>query len=242
LVVEKALPPATKAYRRLANDIGFLGMVPQFKSNVMMSINQYSARFGSVQRGKEGMVLLRDVLLIEEPRPNEMTITRAPSGTFHDGIWRIQAAKIFYFKGTGLHTTETKGEVVINDPIRIADLFMPVQPTELSAADLLVAIKSNREAHLSTTANEVAYHQKYSGPAACLVFAFTGAVLAVRFAKAGPFIGVMVSLGLVWLHFNAYVISGEVLGKNGWIPPVGAAWLPNVLFFVVGLFFVRRLE
>ena len=54
--------------------------------------------------------------------------------------------------------------------------------------------------------------------------------------------GVMVSLGLVWMYYNAYVISTEILGKNGWLSPVLAAWVPNVVFALIGLVFVRKLE
>jgi lipopolysaccharide export LptBFGC system permease protein LptF len=54
--------------------------------------------------------------------------------------------------------------------------------------------------------------------------------------------GVLVSLIIVWLHFNLFVITGEIFGKNTWVSPVLAAWIPNVLFAAVGLLFLRRLE
>lgn len=242
LIVEKVVPPSSKAYRKLVNEVGLLAAMPQFKQNVMMSIDRYSASFGSIQRLDNGKVLLRDIVLIERPRPNEITLYKSEEGTYQDGIWSVNAPTGLNLKGAILVTMETKDKIIINEPVRIADLFAPPAPEETPTSELLESIKQAREHKQSTTGLEVKYHQKFSVPAACFIFAFTGAILAMRFSKAGPFIGVMVSLGLVWMYFNIYVITGDILGKYAWMPPIAAAWAPNVLFAVLSLIFVRRLE
>jgi lipopolysaccharide export system permease protein len=66
--------------------------------------------------------------------------------------------------------------------------------------------------------------------------------MAVNFARSGAFMGVLLSIFLVLLYYNAYVISTEILGRNSWVSPVVAAWLPNVVFLVLGLVFLRRAE
>lgn len=242
IVVEKVVPPSSRSYRKLMNEVGVLAAMPAFKQNVMMSIDRYSASFKSVQKIDNNQVLMRDIVLIERPRPGEVYLYMAGDGNYKGGVWRIKAPTVVHLKGTIVLSLKTNDDVVINEPVRIADLFAPPSPEETSAAELLEAIKQGRE-HMQPTASlEVKYHQKFAVPAACFIFAFTGAIFAVRFAKAGPFIGVMVSLGIVWLYFNIYVIAGDILGKYAWMPPVGAAWLPNVLFGACSLIFVRRLE
>lgn len=241
-VVEKVVPPSSKAYRRVVNEVGFLAATPNFKSNVMLSIDRFSASFGSIQRMRTGQVLMRDIVMIERPRPNEIMLYHSANGTYEDGIWTIQAPTWFDLKGTVLVAGGTKDKMTINEPIRVADLFLAPVPEETSAEDLAQAIKQAKEHKLPTNDLEVKYHQKFSVPAACLIFAFTGAVFATRFSKSGPFIGVMVSFGIVWIYFNIYIITGDIFGKHAWIPPIVAAWIPNVLFFAIGLIFVRRLE
>ncbi len=240
-VVEQVVPPASKAYRKLVNEVGLLAAVPQFRSNVMLNVDRYTASFGSVARQPNGVVALNDVLMFERPRPNEAVCYKAKNGTYKDGVWKIRAANIVRWKDSSVTSIESN-DVTIYEPIRIADLFVQPTPEEETSSSLLKAIRQYKASHLSTTNLEIQFHQKLAGPVACLIFAFTGAVLAMRLSKAGPFIGVMVSLGIAWLYFNAYVISGEVLGRNGWVSPIMAAWLPNIVFGAFGLLLVRRME
>ncbi|MCW5936370.1 MAG: LptF/LptG family permease [Fimbriimonadaceae bacterium] len=242
LVVDRLVPPAAKAYTRLINEVGLLGAAPQFRSNVVLEIDRFTASFGTVSRSDQGTILLTEILLIERPRQGETILYWAKSGEYKDGVWRILAPTIYHLRGTTLTAAETKKEVPINEPIRIADLFAPPTPDQETVASLQEAIRSRRAALQSTTALEIALQQKFAVPFSCLVFSLTGAVFAMLFARAGPFMGVLVSLGLVWLYFNLYVISGEIFGRNHWVSPMVAAWLPNLLYLFVGLILVRRLE
>lgn len=241
-VVEKVVPAASKSYRKLVNEVGLLAAMPQFRSNVNLNLGRYSAMFGSVSRGDNGKVLLRDIVLLERLRPNEVRMYTSPEGTYQNGVWIVKAAFAVHFRDKTFVSAKTEEDVTINEQIRIADLFSPPSPEEEPLESLADAIVQNKAARQPTTQLEIALQQRFANPVTCLVFAFTSAVLAMRFAKAGPFIGVMVSLGLVWLHFNFYVISGDVLGRQGWVPPVAAAWMPNIVFCLFSLFFVRRLE
>lgn len=242
LIVERWVPPASQSYKKLLTEVGFLAGIPQFRSNVNLNLGRYSASFGSVARGDRGVVELREIVLFERPRPGEVIIYNSKEGSYDDGVWNVQSPYVVHLKGTTLLTASTRDTIKIFEQIRVSDIFAQPSPEEESVEELVTAIRQFREMGQPTTNLEIAFHQKFSVPVACLVFAFTGAVLAMRFSKAGPFIGVMVSLGLVWAYFNVYVISGEVLGKNGWASPILAAWLPNLLFGLFGLILVRRLE
>jgi lipopolysaccharide export LptBFGC system permease protein LptF len=62
------------------------------------------------------------------------------------------------------------------------------------------------------------------------------------FARGGGFVGVLLSLGLCVLYYNAYVISTDILSKVAFIPGWLAAWLTNIVFLVLGIVAIRRLE
>lgn len=241
-IIERLVPPTSKQYRKLVNEVGLLAAIPEFRSNVSLSIGRYAASFGSVQRGKNGIVKLNDILLMERPFPGEDRIYKSASGTYQGGVWNVKSPVVYRIKGLSLLAAETTDSLRIYEPIRITDLFAPPSPDEETVASLSDAIDKNRKAKQATTKYEIALHQKFSVPSACLIFAFVAAVISFRFSKSGPFIGVMLSMCMVWLYFNLYIISGEIFGKFGLLSPSLAAWLPNILFALCGLVFVRRLE
>ena len=241
-IIEKLVPPSSKSYRKLVNEVGLLAAIPEFRSNVSLTIGRYSASFGSIQRGKNGLVNLNEILLMERPFPGEDRIYKSSSGTYQGGVWIVKSPVVYRIKGLNLFAAETKDTLRIYEPIRITDLFAPPSPDEETVASLSDAISKNRKAKQATTKYEIALQQKFSVPSACMIFAFVSAVIAFRFSKSGPFIGVMLSMCMVWLYFNLYIISGEIFGKLGLLSPVVSAWLPNVLFAAFGMLFVRRLE
>jgi lipopolysaccharide export system permease protein len=53
---------------------------------------------------------------------------------------------------------------------------------------------------------------------------------------------VLLSIILVMAYYNAFIASTEIFGRNGWVPPLAAAWIPNLIFGLMGLIALRRLE
>ncbi len=242
LVVEKVAPPAARAYQRLLQEFIFFSSAPKFQSNVMRKLDRYTVSIGTVERGVPGQVLLTDIVAMERPRTGEVWIYTADSGVYQDGVWRMRRPYLRMLRGLDMFAAYPSKDLVINEPIRVSELFTPPQPDQETIGDLARAIRRNAEAHQDTTQLQVALHVKYSLPFSCLVFALTGALLAIWLSKAGPFVGVLLSLGLVIFYYNAQVISTEILGRNGWAPPVLAAWLPNLIVLAIGFLVMRRTE
>lgn len=101
-------------------------------------------------------------------------------------------------------------------------------------------IQRNKEAGIDTRAYEVTFWSKISMALVPLIMALLGIPFATqhqRHASLAKDISVCFLIVLVyWLFF-----SGSLsMGKSGWIPPLWAAWLPNILFFAFGLFMVLR--
>ena len=113
---------------------------------------------------------------------------------------------------------------------------------EKSLVALRKVIREKKQSGLDSRADEQAYYTRYSLPVACLIFAFVAPLLSIRFAKLGAFIGVILSLFLIGLYYNAFVISDQIVGPNKWANPMVAAWLPNICVLVMGLLAMRRLE
>ncbi len=240
-IVEKLIPPAAKAYKNVTNKASVLGSAPAFKSNVMLQLDQYTANFGEVQRLKGGEVLLKDAVIFERPKLGETWLYTSPQGTYKDGVWDFPSSYCWRFSGIQLMAGQSQ-HLVINQVIRVGDLFVQPAPEESTAEDLRVAIQRGKASKTDTTNLEVAYHVKYSLPASCLVFALTSAAFAVAMMRSGPFVGLIVSMGLVMLFYNAHIVCTEIIGQKGWLPPIVAAWLPDVLYLIVALILIWRAE
>lgn len=241
LIVEKLIPPAAQKYKQVTNTASYIGSAPAFKSNVMLQLDRYNARFGTIERLKGGTVVLRDVFIVEQPKAGEIYLYIAPEGTYKDGVWDIPGAYQYWLKGTSLVAGEAT-HMRINEVVRVGDLFVQPTPEETTAEELAGAIKRGRANKTDTTVLEVAYHVKFSLPASCLVFALASAAFAVTLMRSGPFVGLIVSMGLVMLFYNVHIVSTEIVGPKGWLPPLLAAWLPDVLYTVVALVLIWRAE
>jgi lipopolysaccharide export system permease protein len=241
LIVEKLIPPSMKAYRNVTNRSSVLASAPAFKSNVMLQLERYTANFGTVQRTAEGTVLLKDIAIFERPKSGEVWLYIADSGEYDDGVWTISDAFMYQMSGTDLIASQGR-DLVINERIRIGDLFTQPTPDEATVSALRQAIQQGRAARTDTTILEIAYHVKFSLPASCLVFALAAAAFAVTMMRSGPFVGLIVSMGLVMLFYNVHIVSTEIIGRNGWLSPLLAAWLPDAVYAIVAAVLIWRAE
>lgn len=112
----------------------------------------------------------------------------------------------------------------------------------MSQSELQHFIDKNKDAGLDTVAYEVGYHSKYSFIFAGLVMCLLGIPFSVGRARSG---GTMLNLGIcLGLVFAYYVLysSGITLGQHGSVPPMVAAWAPNVMMMGLALVLLKRVK
>lgn len=241
-VAEKVVPSAEKQGRKLQQEAAILGAAPEYKSRVTVNLDQYTANIGLVTRDANGDLELSRIMLFERPQVDTVWLWLADSGTYKKGIWTLKDTQLWILKKGSLSDWKPKQDVIINEPIQINDILSEPAPETQSIAQLRATIAEARRLERDTTSMEVAYHTKFSVPAACIVFAITGPAFAIWLSNRGGFVGVFLSVVMVMLYFNVYIISTQVFAANHWVSPMVAAWLPNVVFAFTGLFALRRLE
>lgn len=242
VVVDRIMPPAARAGQQVESRLFQLAATPTFQSNVVVKLDRYTASIGSVNTRGDGTVELTDILLYERPGVGEVALYSSPSGTYSAGVWTIDEPYIYLVKGIDLLAGRSSESVTIDEEISLEAFFGSISPDQESVADLRQKIADRQRLNQDTQELEIRYHVKYSVPASCLLFAFAGALLAIRTARMGPFIGVLISLGLVLIYYNMYVVSTEIIGRNAWLSPVAAAWLPNAIYLVIGVLLLRGIE
>jgi lipopolysaccharide export LptBFGC system permease protein LptF len=115
------------------------------------------------------------------------------------------------------------------------------QDLQMNYVDLGNYIRGLNEAGFDTVALQVQYYKKFAMP----MFAFTIALISVPFGflvgNRGAMAGIGVSIGLA----IAYLAIGtlfEQMGNVGYLRPDVAAWAPNTLFSLSGLYLILRMR
>jgi lipopolysaccharide export system permease protein len=88
---------------------------------------------------------------------------------------------------------------------------------------------------------EVEIQKKFALAAACVVFVLLGAPIALRFPRGGVGLVIGVSLVVFSLYYVG-LIAGETLADKLILSPFWAMWMANVLFTLVGVFFLHRVR
>lgn len=115
------------------------------------------------------------------------------------------------------------------------------QPVQMNFQELRSYIDGLKLSGFDTVALEVQYHKKFSVPMFALIMALVSAPFAFLAGNRGAMAGVGLSLGIAIAYWSVDQIFQQV-GNLGQLPAVVAAWSPNVVFSLAGLFFMARLR
>ncbi|MGH7703118.1 MAG: LptF/LptG family permease, partial [Gemmatimonadales bacterium] len=118
-------------------------------------------------------------------------------------------------------------------------LVEPKAPGEMRYAELGRFIDALKRSGNDASKLEVERALKLALPATCFIIALFGAPLAITSPRAGPALGVAISLG-VTVTFLSMIQLSKAVGISGVIDPVAAAWLPNVIFLGAGIWLLAR--
>ena len=82
----------------------------------------------------------------------------------------------------------------------------------------------------------------YFKPAfACTSFLMVlfGLSLSIRRPRSSLSLGIGVSIFVIFLYY-AGIKTGQSLGYKGTLSPFASVWTPNLIFFLVGLYFFKK--
>lgn len=112
---------------------------------------------------------------------------------------------------------------------------------QMTAGQLGAYIAEMRQSGFNTIPLQVQYHKKYSTPLFALVMALLSVPFAFLTGARGALTGVGVSLGIGVAYFALNYLF-EQLGNAAQLPPHLAAWSPNALFALAGLYMMTRMR
>jgi LPS export ABC transporter permease LptG/LPS export ABC transporter permease LptF len=122
------------------------------------------------------------------------------------------------------------------------DFLIPVQQNQqMNYAELGQYIRYLQERGFDTVKLQVQYYEKFAHPMFALIMALIsvpfGFLVGNRGAMAG--IGVSIAIGMTYLGTEKLF---EQMGYVSYLPPAVAAWAPDALFSVAGLYLILRMR
>jgi lipopolysaccharide export system permease protein len=219
-------------------------------------IRSTTARFAFVYRADEGWVYavraldikqstMRDVVLEREGTGTAYPtlVVQSPAAKFDDtaGHWYLRNARFRVIPGLDEVQTFTYDSLIQRSLVeKPADLLVePKEPREMRYAELGRYIEDLERSGGDGRKLAVRQALKIAIPFTCIVIAIFGAPLAVTAPRAGGAVGVAISL-VTTVVFLMFVQLSEAVGAGGLVPPVLAAWLPNIIFGLFGLALLAR--
>lgn len=117
------------------------------------------------------------------------------------------------------------------------------KPRDLSIPEIREMLKSlDGEENAARIAEySVHYNSILASPFCCLIVVGIAIPFAVAGVRTNPMVGVSKSIGL----FAAYFLLTSIfnaLGAKQWLPPVVAAWAPNIILFFYAVWLCRKVN
>jgi lipopolysaccharide export system permease protein len=161
---------------------------------------------------------------------------RRPHWTLHKGALRYlegdEAGSEVAFEFDSLHSRTLREK-----PVDL--LAEPKAPDEMRFGELGRYIDALRRSGSNTKKLQVELALKIAIPFICLLIALFGAPLAISSPKSGMAWGVAASLATTFIVLLMFQLA-KAVGAGGVLPPMLAAWTPNLLVAVAAVYLLRK--
>ena len=115
------------------------------------------------------------------------------------------------------------------------------QDKQMNFQELTRYIDELRQSGFDTVRLRVQFHKKFSVPAFALIMALISVPFAFLTGSRGAMAGVGVSLGIAVAYWGFSQLF-EQIGNVNQLPPAVAAWAPDTLFGLTGLYLISRMR
>ncbi len=212
---------------------------------------QRDVLFRDVQEGVESVYFVRRFLR-DEQKMEGVVVNQLERGTLRRVIEAPEARYVgdgWEFRDGAMYVLTGEGTVVTRfQRLRVGlrrtprEIAVPaVDPSEMSIRELRRYADVIRRGGGDPTRYVVQAHFKTAVPFSAALFALLAVPLGLRPHRSGTSIG----LGLTILVLIGYYIVSSItltLGENGRLPPLPAAWAPNVVLGASGVVLLWRAD
>lgn len=110
---------------------------------------------------------------------------------------------------------------------------------DMSIQELRQHIAALKQEYVTASAYEVELYQRLTIPLASFVFAMIGTPLGLSPHRTSSSIGLGLSIIIIFIYYILLTIS-TALGKGGAVNPLLAAWIPDIIGVLAGIYLVAK--
>ena len=184
---------------------------------------------------------MKDILVQEFEEGRIQRIISANRGKWVNGQWWIEDGQVFDVTKTGtvsLLFQFKREKLNLNmNPSQVGR--SSTDPSQMNLLELRETIKNLAQQGVDTGKMSMMLHLRLAVPWASVVLALVGATVGSRPQRSSSGMGLGLSVIIVFVY---YVILSfcQSLGETNYIPAPIAAWIPNVVFLILGGFLAKR--
>jgi len=241
LINDYIVPEANHISQNIIREIVLKKGPPNIMRNVFF--RDAENRYFYINRLDEENMIMQDIMVYEMTQEKFPRTITAKSGKWVVDTWKLENGTIYNYDEEGKITYEmsfTNMDIIVKEDLQ---KFFKNQRTaqEMSSKELRQQIDILQQAGVDTKNFEVDLYLKYSIPFSGLIFVLLGVPLGLRVKRGSKATGIIISIVLVLLYY-IFLSTTRSMGRGGMLIPFLAAWLPNIVFGILGGFIMLGSE
>lgn len=203
---------------------------PTSEGNALYSARRYNPRTRTLE--SVTVVYLSAGTPLEVIEAERAEYARGVEWTFHDGhVYMFPQGSVVATKFAILDVKVPRSPQEFTLP--------PKQPVDMSLRELAAEVRLLRRQGADTRGLVGEMHVKVATAVSCIVFALIALPLSLRPHRSGPSVGFGLSV-LVLVGYYVIAIPAQLASDGHLLPPVLAAWLPDVIVGAAGAGLLAR--
>lgn len=178
---------------------------------------------------------LGNIVIYEIQKNNFPEVITAQEGLIEENRWLLDSGIIHQYNEKGAIIFESKfDELEIQLTDEMKELYgSQKSASEMSREELGERIDLFKKSGINVDSLMVDYHLKLAEPLTALIFVLISVPLSLSGKESRTF-NLIFTIIIVFLYYVILSFSRS-FGKNYVLPPLIAAWLPNFIFFILGV-------
>lgn len=146
---------------------------------------------------------------------------------------------------------DLSGDGTVQRTLKFTQQILPIQQSpkelvqqqkkadEMTMRELRQQIQLMQGQSVDTKKLEMELYQRITIPFASLIFALIGTPLGLQPNRTSSSIGFGISIIIIFMYYSVMTVA-SALGQGGVLPPVYAAWIPNLIGLAAGVLLIRK--
>lgn len=168
-------------------------------------------------------------------------VENAEKAVWQNNQWLMVEGTITEFSAEGrVERTQKFTEQILpieKNPVSISREQKDAE--DMSMQELRQHIAALKQEYVATSSYEVELYQRLTIPLASFVFAMIGTPLGLSSPRSSSSLGLGMSIIIIFIYYIILTIT-TALGKGGAIDPFLAAWIPNIIGILAGIYLVSK--